>query len=209
MSVNPMPGPSAGPVPLPSPEPVDGTAPKPQPKFTPNPYQIPDRVVSDSARSEAERQSAELSARAQQLWNDVLGDDLHVATDPKQQLDARMLHAGLAAATILTLPGAPEALGLKLAAKETLKGGIEHLTFHAVGKSVAGGELLLQGGVKLTPDEAKIAAEFARRGHQVISKAPSALGKSADFVIDGRLTELKTISHVKATARPRPLRRRS
>ena len=197
MDVRTMPVPIAGAAPVQQPKLEDGIAPAPAAKPTPNPYAIPDSIVTERARDEADRENEDLRAAAEKFWNAAIGDDLRAATDPNRSSGERLLHAGLAGATILTLPGASEALGLKLVVKETLKGGVEQLTFHAVGKGArVGGKLLLKDGVKLTPDEAKIAGEFARRGHEVIASAPSRVGKSADFLIDGKPPELKTISHV-------------
>ena len=199
MSVNPIPVPNAGVAPaLLSDADIDAS-PVPKPRFTPNPYGTPDRIVSERARTDAHRQIGDYRAAAQQFWNTAIGDDLHAVTDPSQSDAGRLLHAGLAGATILTLPGAPGSFGLKLVAKEMIKGGVEQLTFHATGEAAAkGGKLVIEAGAALKPDEAKLAAEFAGRGHHVIAKTPSRVGKSADFIINGRSTELKTISHVKA-----------
>jgi len=59
------------------------------------------------------------------------------------------------------------------------------------------GKLVLQGGVKLSSDELKVGAELAGRGHEVVARSASGVGKSADFLIDGKPTELKTISNAK------------
>jgi hypothetical protein len=138
--------------------------------------------------------------QSQNLYNASIGDDLRVASDPSQSVDNRLLHAGIAGVTVLSLAGGPESLGLKLAAKETLKGGLEQVTYHAiasVGENT--GKLILQGGgVKLSQDELKVGAELAGRGHEVIARPASGVGQTADFLVDGKPTELKTISKVKS-----------
>jgi len=131
------------------------------------------------------------------FYNAAIGDDLNGAADSKQSPPARLLHAGLAAAAVLTLPEAPELFGLKLAAKQTIKGGIERMTFHAAGEAAAsGGKLVIDAGARLNPAESKVASELAARGHEVVATAPSRIGRSADFIIDGKPTELKTMSNV-------------
>jgi hypothetical protein len=125
---------------------------------------MPDQVVQNRAASAADRLSADMYAAVQNLYNASIGDDLHVAGDPSESVDNRLLHAGIAGVTVLSLAGCPESLGLKLAAKETLKGGVEQVTYHAiasVGENT--GKLILQGGVKLGSDKLKVGAELAGR----------------------------------------------
>jgi hypothetical protein len=43
----------------------------------------------------------------------------------------------------------------------------------------------------------KVGAELAGRGHEVIARPASGVGKTADFLVDGKPTELKTISNAK------------
>jgi hypothetical protein len=93
---------------------------------------MPDQVVQNRAASAADRLSADMYAAVQNLYNASIGDDLHVAGDPSESVDNRLLHAGIAGVTVLSLAGCPESLGLKLAAKETLKGGVEQVTYHAI-----------------------------------------------------------------------------
>jgi hypothetical protein len=162
---------------------------------------MPDQVVQNRAASAADRLPADMYAAFQNLYNASIGDDLHVASDPSESVDNRLLHAGIAGVTVLSLAGGPESLGLKLAAKETLKGGLEQVTYHAiasVGENT--GKLILQGGVKLSQDELKVGAELAGRGHEVIARPASRVGQSADFLVDGKPTELKTISNVKSNS---------
>ena len=196
MSITPVPHPV--PVADPSLPSNLGTRGAPAPTFTPNPYGISDEIVSQRAAGEAELASRGFDTALHQLWNAAIGDDLNAAMDPNQSAATRLLHAGLAASTVA--PGLDLAsLGLKFAGKEMLKGGIEQLTYHAAGKeAVAGEKLVLQGGVKLSSKEADVAALYAERGHQVIAKPATGLGQSADFVIDGKPTELKTLSRVKS-----------
>lgn len=123
-----------------------------------------------------------LHAAAGKFWNAAIGDDLKTMADSARPLGDRLLHAGTAGATILSLPGGPEALGLKFAAKETLKGGVEQLTFHAV-DDIAGkaGKLLLQGGVRPSAAEEKVVAEYAKLGHEVILRPPSGVANRPIF----------------------------
>jgi hypothetical protein len=39
----------------------------------------------------------------------------------------------------------------------------------------------------------KVGAELAGRGHEVIARPASGVGQTADFLVDGKPTELKTI----------------
>ena len=195
MSVSSVPAPTSGPSPFVMPESA-GSAP-PHPSLTPNPYGIPDHVVLDGVQRAADQGSNDL----RNFYNAAIGDDLNGVADPKQSPPSRLLHAGLAAATVLTLPEAPELFGLKLAAKQTIKGGIERMTFHAAGEVAAnGGKLVIDAGARLNPAESKVASELAARGHEVVAKAPSLIGRSADFIIDGKSTELKTMSNVRPDA---------
>lgn len=195
MQVQPVPAPATGPTPKAVSD--AGAASLPQPGLTPNPYGIPDQVVQNRAGSAADRFSADMHAALQNLYNTAIGDDLHIANDPSQSGGNRLLHAGIAGATLLSLVGGPESLGLKLATKETLKGGIEQITYHAIaGVAERTGKLVLQSGVRLSSDELKVAAELTGRGHEVIARPASGVGKTADFLIDGKPTELKTISKV-------------
>jgi len=168
MSVSSVPAPTSGPSPFVMPE-TAGSAP-PHPSLTPNPYGIPDSIVLDSARSAHDGPYDALG----DFFKASIGDDLTAASDGKQTPQSRLLHAGLAAATVLTLPAAPELFGLKLAAKQTIKGGIEQLAFHAVGDAAAkGGKLILHDGAQLNPAESKIASMFVARGHEVIAQSTS------------------------------------
>jgi hypothetical protein len=126
MQVQPAPAPAAGPTPQAVPD--TGAASLAQPALTPNPYGIPDQVVQNRAASAADRLPADMYAAIQNLYNASIGDDVHVAGDASQSVDNRLLHAGIAGVTVLSLAGGPESLGLKLAAKETLKG----VTYHAI-----------------------------------------------------------------------------
>jgi hypothetical protein len=73
------------------------------------------------------------------------------------------------------------------------------VTYHTL-ETVGGktGKLVLQGAVPLTPDELRVGAQLAGRGKEVIARPASGVGKSADFLVDGKPTELKTISNVRA-----------
>jgi hypothetical protein len=170
------------------------------PALTPNPYGIPDQVVQNRAASAGDCVTTDMYAAVQKLYNASIGDDIHIAGDSIQSADNRLLHAGITGATVLSLVGGPESLGLKLAAKETLKGGLAQVTYHAIdaASGKTGGKLALQGGVKLSSDELKVGAELAGRGHDVIARPASGVGRTADFLVDGKPTELKTISNVKA-----------
>lgn len=90
-----------------------------------NPYGVPDQVVQSNAQADGSRFQGDLRSALQNTYNFAIGDDLRDAADPSQSATARLWQAGSAALTVVTLPGAPEALGLKLAAKETIKGGVE------------------------------------------------------------------------------------
>jgi len=59
---------------------------------------------------------------------------------------------------------------------------------------------VIDAGARLNPAESKVASELAARGHEVVAKAPSLIGRSADFIIDGKSTELKTMSNVRPDA---------
>jgi len=146
-------------------------------------------------------QSTAFAADLLNAYNSVIGDDLNAVGDSKQSAQSRLWHGGLALGTVLTLPGAPELFGLTFAAKQTVKGGIEQLTFHAIDDAASNGaKLILQDGARLNPAESKIASELVARGHDVVAQAPSKIGRSADFVIDGKPTELKTMANVRPDA---------
>ena len=106
-----MPAPSAGASPVPLPKLEDGIAPKPAARPTPNPYAIPDRVVTERARDEADRQAGDLRAAAERFWNAAIGDDLRAATDPNEPSGERLLHAGLAAQRFSRCPALPRRRG--------------------------------------------------------------------------------------------------
>jgi hypothetical protein len=105
MQVQPAPAPAAGPTPQAVPD--TGAASPPQPAPTPNPYGIPDQVVQNRAAGAADRMSADMYAAVQNLYNASIGDDLRVASDPSQSVDNRLLHAGIAGVTVLSLAGGP------------------------------------------------------------------------------------------------------
>jgi len=195
VSVSPVPTPTSGPSPFVAP--LIGNGEPPRSSLTPNPFGIPDSIVLDGAQRAADRAPADLL----NAYNSVIGDDLNAVGDSKQSAQSRLLHGGLALGTVLTLPGAPELFGLTFAAKQTVKGGIEQLTFHAIDDAASNGaKLILQDGARLNPAESKIASELVARGHDVVAQAPSKIGRSADFVIDGKPTELKTMANVRPDA---------
>jgi len=60
-----------------------------------------------------------------------------------------------------------------------------------------GGSLTIPAGVRLTPDESKLAADLVHGGDTVEALRPSATGRTADFRVNGKETELKTLSDVR------------
>ncbi|GAC1410198.1 MAG: hypothetical protein NVSMB64_19190 [Candidatus Velthaea sp.] len=141
------------------------------------------------------RDMHEYGRAAAALWNVAVGDDWNGLTDPNRSIGERLLHAATIGAMVID---APETLGLALATKTVLKGSVEQLTYKALGKAgLNGGKLLLEGGVRLTPAEKTLAADLVKRGDEVVARPASGVGRSHDFLVNGKPTELKTISNVK------------
>jgi hypothetical protein len=91
----------------------------------------------------------------------------------------------------------PQSLGLNLTGKQTVKGGVEQLTYEPVNSAGAKtGKLVVQDEANLSPSEWKTGAELARGGHEVTA-IPRSGEKTADFLVDGKPTELKTMSNAK------------
>jgi hypothetical protein len=63
--------------------------------------------TSAVAAGAADRLPADMYAAVQNLYNASIGDDLRVASDPSQSVDNRLLHAGIAGVTVLSLAGGP------------------------------------------------------------------------------------------------------
>jgi hypothetical protein len=133
----------------------------------------------------------------QRFWNFAVGNDLSVASDSSKPWTDRIFHGGLIAANLV----GPEELGLKAVAKGTFVAS-EHAADFAAGRMAAGaGKLVISDGVRLSKSESAIAAKLVHEGRSVIALKPSTESgvRTADFLVDGKETELKTVSNIKAS----------
>ncbi|GAC1498833.1 MAG: hypothetical protein NVS1B2_22150 [Vulcanimicrobiaceae bacterium] len=143
----------------------------------------------------AGRESRHAVSRVERLgsagWGAAVGNDLKAARDPKKPWYERLFHTALIGANV----AGPEAFGLKAVGKGTFV-----LAEHAVGAlagrtAVSVGHLVMHDGARLKPDEMRIAAKLVSEG-KVVETVPISRvrnQRTADFRIDGVLTELKTV----------------
>jgi hypothetical protein len=133
----------------------------------------------------------------QRFWNFAVGNDLSVASDSSKPWADRIFHGGLIAANLV----GPEELGLKAVAKGTFVAA-EHAADFAAGRMAAGaGKLVISDGVRLSKSESAIAAKLVHEGHSVVALKPSTESgvRTADFLVDGKETEFKTVSNITAS----------
>jgi hypothetical protein len=57
--------------------------------------------------------------------------------------------------------------------------------------------ITIEAGADPKPQEIKVGNELVAEGREVTVLAPSSVGRRADFLVDGKLTELKTVSNAK------------
>ena len=175
----------------------------PQPQPGPTPSLGHDTVTHSNPTSQPA--GYDLQTLVHQGWNFAVGDDWGAATDTN-----RSAHAGMLLITVAD----PTSLGLRMVEKAAVKGGTRYVlsaTEHGIAKAAAEhgpaklastelrtARLAIEAGAGPKPHELKLAAELVARGDHVTILRPSGVGKTPDFVINGKLTELKTMSNVKA-----------
>ncbi|GAC1556247.1 MAG: hypothetical protein NVS3B17_03470 [Vulcanimicrobiaceae bacterium] len=143
----------------------------------------------------ASRDSRNAASRVQRSasagWDAVVGNDLKAVRDPKEPWYRRLFHAALVGANV----AGPEAFGLKAVGKGTFVLA-EHVAGALTGRTaVSVGRLVMHDGARLRPDEMRIAAKLVSEG-KVVETVPISRvrnQRTADFRIDGVLTELKTV----------------
>ncbi|GAC1618505.1 MAG: hypothetical protein NVS4B5_09730 [Vulcanimicrobiaceae bacterium] len=146
----------------------------------------------------AGRESRHAVSRVERLgsagWGAAVGNDLKAARDPKKPWYERLFHTALIGANV----AGPEAFGLRAVGKGTFVLA-EHVAGALTGRTVLSvGRLVMHDGAHLSPDEMRIAAKLVGEG-KVIETVPVSHvehQRSADFRIDGILTELKTVKNV-------------
>ncbi len=180
----------------------------PQPQPGPTPSLGHDTVTHSNPPSQPA--GYDLQTLVHQGWNFAVGDDWGAATDTNRSPLDRTAHAGM----LLITAADPTSLGLRMVEKAAVKGGTRYVlsaTEHGIAKAAAehgpaklGSEALrtarltIEAGVEPKPHELKLAAELVARGDHVTILRPSGVGKTPDFLINGKRTELKTMSNVKA-----------
>ncbi len=180
----------------------------PQPQPGPTPSLGHDTVTRSDPSSHPT--FYDLPTLLRQGWNFAVGDDLGAATDTNRSPLDRTAHAGMLLITVAD----PTSLGLRMVEKAAVKGGTRYVlsaTEHGIAKAAAEhgpaklastelrtARLAIEAGAGPKPHELKLAAELVARGDHVTILRPSGVGKTPDFVINGKLTELKTMSNVKA-----------
>ena len=141
---------------------------------------------------------ATLAAPVTTVANVLVCPDLRAAGDAKRPWWNRLMHAAL----LGTVVGGPDAAALKALGLHVAETAATHTVFTAVQHAAAGGasvagRIVVPTGVRAMSDaERSAAAYLAKQGHEVVRIPESPTEKTADFLVDGKPTELKTISNI-------------
>jgi len=141
---------------------------------------------------------ATLAAPVTTAANALVCPDLRAAGDPKRPWWNRLIHAAL----LGTVVGGPDAAALKALGLHVAETAATHTVFTvtadgAASSASAVGRVIVPAGARAMSDpERSAAAYLAKQGHEVVRIPESTTEKTADFLVDGNPTELKTISNI-------------
>jgi len=144
---------------------------------------------------------ATLASPATQAARAIVCPDLTAAGDAHRPWWKRLAHAVFLCAGIA---GGPDAAALKALGLHAVESTATHAVYSAAEDAATGatrtaGRLIVPHGAgKMTEAERSVASYLVRAGHEVV-RIPEATKdgvRSADFLVDGKLTELKTLSNI-------------
>jgi len=146
---------------------------------------------------------ATLAAPATALARAVVCADLSAVADTKRPWWSRLGHALLLGGGLV---GGPDAAALKALGLRAIESGATHTVYAAAehagadGARAAGKLIVPLGAGKMSEAERSAAAYLVKSGHEVVRVPESTIdgSRSADFLIDGKRTELKTLSNVRS-----------
>jgi len=144
-----------------------------------------------------------LAAPATALARAVVRPDLSAAADAKRPWWSRLGRAILLGGGLV---GGPDAAALKALGLRAVESAATHTVYAAAeragadGVRAAGKLIVPLGAGKMSEAERSAAAYLVRSGHEVVRVPESTIdgSRSADFLIDGKRTELKTLSNVRS-----------
>jgi len=125
--------------------------------------------------------------------------DLNAARDAKRPWWNRLAHAALLGGGFI---GGPDTAALKALGMHVAETTATHTVFrvaaeHGGAGAASAGRLIIPSGTQaMSATERSAATYLAKRGHEVVRILESTTAKTADFLVDGKPTELKTISNI-------------